>query len=506
MFETISSPKIISFLLIGSGATFLFIAIIAGIRLKSKLPEPLQYRWLLLIWLMVFFFCGHLLIAWLLWHDFAFPHILIASSIFFGGTFSLFLIALTRASAKAFWESKSKLTRASATLKIKDSMLSREITAHSKTEAELERSNTLFLKDLFEMMIEVLANRDQYTFDHALHVASISKIIGKEMNLGEDELDILELGCLVHDIGKTAIPDDILLKPDRFDNQDRKIMDYHPLIGAKLITRHIQDDRITDIILKHHERLDGSGYPFGLKSEDIGILPRIVGVADTYDALVSKRPYKAPFSHEKAMDVLRDEVKDGKLDKDVVRVFSKAFKNHKLLHSSLPITAGFMKDIELFRSRAYFREPLSDFYNYRYLLSLDDAGFLAKEDLAYDLILIRFPDFNSLQLDIGYAVADQVADELGHNLLEIVAAISHKRKYYDGSAMFFKKGLDYLVYSECEEQYSRSELLDRVTRILDQAETDWHLVYTISSRQFSPGTPVVQAICRLFSETLPKSS
>ena len=165
-----------------------------------------------------------------------------------------------------------------------------------------------------------------------------------------------------------------------------------------------------------------------------------------------------------------------------------------------------MKDIELFRSRAYFREPLSDFYNYRYLLSLDDAGFLAKEDLAYDLILIRFPDFNSLQLDIGYAVADQVADELGHNLLEIVAAISHKRKYYDGSAMFFKKGLDYLVYSECEEQYSRSELLDRVTRILDQAETDWHLVYTISSRQFSPGTPVVQAICRLFSETLPKSS
>ena len=172
-----------------------------------------------------------------------------------------------------------------------------------------------------------------------------------------------------------------------------------------------------------------------------------------------------------------------------------------MLQSTRQITAGFMKDVELFRSRAYFREPLSDFYNYRYLLSLDDARLLAKEDLAYDLILICFPGFNSLQLDIGYAVADQVADELGHNLLEIIAAVSHKRKYYDGSSMLFKKGLDYLIYSECDEQYSRSELLKQITRILDQAETDWHLMYAISSHQFPPGTPVVQAICRLLDQT-----
>jgi len=506
LFETISTPKFISFLLIAAGASLLFVAIITGMRLKRKLPLSLQYKWLLLIWLMAFFFCGHLFFAWLLWHDFAFPHILIAASIFFGGTFALFLIALTRASARAFWESKTKLKEASATLKIKNSMLDREITAHSKTEAELERSNTLFLKDLFEMMVEVLANRDQYTFDHAIHVAALSKIVGEEIGLDKEELEILELGCLVHDIGKTAIPDDILLKPDRFDFQDRKIMDYHPLIGAKLISRHIQDDRITDIILKHHERLDGSGYPFGLKGQDIGLLPRIVGVADTYDALVSLRPYKTPFSHKKAMAVLRDEANSGKLDSNVVKVFGKVIKSHKQSLATHPITAGFMKDIELFRSRAYFREPLSDFYNYRYLLSLDDARLLAKEYLAYDLILIRFPDFNSLQVDIGYAVADQVADELGHNLLEIITTISRTRKYYDGSVMLFKKGLDYLVYSECEEPYNREELLGNVTGILDQAETDWHLVYTISSHQFAPGTPIVQAICRLFSETVSQKS
>ncbi len=503
MFTGIFSAKIISFLLMASGATLLFSAIIAGLGLKKRLPRALQSRWLLLISLMALFFCGHLLFAYLLWHDFAFPHMLIAISIFFGGTFAVGLIALTRASAKTFYESKTKLIKASAILKLKTSRLDKEISARSKTEAELERSNTLFLKDLFEMMIEVLANRDQYTFDHALHVAAISNKIGEKMNLSADELEILELGCLVHDIGKTAIPDDILLKPDRFDVQDRKIMDYHPLIGAKLISRHIMDDRITDIILKHHERLDGSGYPFGLKGEDIGILPRIVGVADTYDALVSQRPYKTPFSHEKALAVLEEEVKAGKLDGQVVKVFSEEVKPLKMLQSTRQVTAGFMKDIELFRSRAYFREPLSDFYNYRYLLSLDDARLLAKEHLAYDLILVRFPDYTHLQMDIGYAVADQVSDELGHDLLGVVAAMSNERQYYDGSAMLFKKGLDYLIYSECEEPYSRSQLLEEIAAILDQAETDWHLVSVITSHQFPRGTPVVQAICRLLDLTKP---
>ncbi len=495
------SLKIVSFLLIGTGTVFVLSAIIAGLQLRNKLPPLLRNRWLQLIGLMVFFFCGHLLVTYLLWHDFAFPHILIAASIFFSGFFALLLIAHIKASVKTLLESESKFTRASEIIKLKANRLDREITARSQTEAELERTSTLFLKDLFEMMIEVLANRDQYTFDHAHHVATISHSIGEQMGLPADMLEILELGCLIHDIGKTAIPDDVLLKPDQFDCQDRKIMDYHPLIGAKLISRHIQDDRITDIILQHHERLDGSGYPFGLKGEDIGILPRIVAVADTYDALISQRPYKTSFSVKKALELLWDEAEAGVLDKKVVESLSKVIESLKVLESSRPITAGFMKEVELFRSRTYFREPLTDFYNYRYLLSLDDARLLKKDSFSYDLILIRFPGFDKLQLDIGYAVADQVVDELGHDLLEITTIFSHEREYYDGSVMLFRKGLDYLIYAEYEEKYSRSKLLERISRILDTAENDWHLLYTLYSHQFTPGTPVVQAICRLFDQT-----
>lgn len=465
------------------------------------LPARLRTRWLQIIWLMIFFFCGHLLVAYLLWHDFSFPHLLIAASIFSGGFFSLLLISHIKAYTRTLIEIETKCTTVNKILKLQDSKLHNEISAHSQTEAELKRTNTLFLKDLFEMMVEVLANRDQYTFDHALHVAAISTSIGIRMGLSTEQLEVLELGCLVHDIGKTAIPDDVLLKPDQFDYQDRKIMDYHPLIGAKLISRHIQDDRITDIILKHHERLDGSGYPFGIKGDEIGILPRIVAVADTYDALVSNRPYKTPFSKKKAMEVLRDEAKAGQLDPKVVKAFSKVVGSLKSMAITQKITAGFMKEIELFRSRAYFREPLTDFYNYRYLLSLDDAKLLKKGKIPYDLILIRFPGFDKLQLDIGYAVADQVVDELGGNILQITSSFSEPREYYDGSVMLFKKGLDYLIYSECEEEYCRSNLIGKLTKLLDNTETDWHLLYSVCSQKFDPGTPVVQAICRLFDQT-----
>lgn len=350
-------------------------------------------------------------------------------------------------------------------------------------------------------MDEVLANRDQYTFNHAFHVATISKEIGRELGLSEEELEIIELGCLVHDIGKTAIPDDVLLKPDSFDNRDKDIMAYHPLIGAKLIARHIQDDRITDIILNHHERLDGSGYPNGLKGDEIGLLPRIVAVADTYDALVSHRPYKKSLSPEETIHILKTEAKIGHLDSRIVRTLIKIQESIKSMDVHKQVTAGFMKDVELFRNRSYFREPLTDFYNYRYLFSLDDAKLLKKNELYYDLILINFLEFGKFQLDIGYAIADQVLDELGENILKKCEEFSCKREDYDGSVMLFRKGIDYIIYSECEENDHLDDLLEQVTIFLEQAEIDWHLLYNLYTQRYEPGVPVIQAICKLFEKT-----
>ena len=493
--------KIISATLIAAGTILQLTSIIAGFRLKKRLPDQVRDKWLQVIRLLIFFFCGHLLFAFLLLHDFPYPRVLIDASIFFGGVFAMLLITLTKTTAQKIMEKEAQISKAAAALKSTDTKLSKEIVARRHTEQELQKAHRLFLKDLFEMMDEVLANRDQYTFNHAIHVATVSKEIGRELGLSEEDLESLELGCLVHDIGKTAIPDDVLLKPGLFDYRDKDIMTYHPLIGAKLIARHIQDDQITDIIINHHERLDGSGYPAGLKGDDIGLLPRIVAVADTYDALVSKRPYKKSLSHEKAINILKKEAKAGRLDSRIVRTLIKVRHSIKSMDAGRQITAGFMKDVELFRNRSYFREPLTDFYNYRYLFFLDDARLLKKNELLYDLILINFPKFGTFQLDIGYAVADQVLDELGENILKKCEEFSSRREHYNGSVMIFRKGLDYLIYSECEEDDHLADLLEQITILLKQAETDWHLLYNVFTQRYEPGFPVIQAICRLFEKT-----
>jgi len=495
------SVKIISTALIAAGTISLLSSIIAGFKLRKRLPGQVRDKWLQIIILLIFFFCGHLLFAFLLLHGFPYPQILIDASIFFGGIFALLLIALARTAANKIMAKEAQICQAAATQKLSDTKLSCEIVARRQTEHELRKSSVLFLKELFEMMDEVLANRDQYTFNHAFHVATISKAIGRELRLSEEELEIMELGCLVHDIGKTAIPDDVLLKPDLFDDRDKDIMAYHPLIGAKLIARHIQDDRITDIILNHHERLDGSGYPNGLKGDEIGLLPRIVAVADTYDALVSHRPYKKSLSPEETIHILKTEAKIGHLDSRIVRTLIKVQDSIKSIDVHRQVTAGFMKDVELFRNRSYFREPLTDFYNYRYLFSLDDAKLLKKNELYYDLILINFLEFGKFQLDIGYAIADQVLDELGENILEKCEEFSSKREDYDGSVMIFRKGIDYIIYSECEENDHLADLLEQITTFLDQAEIDWHLLHNVYTQRYDPGFPVIQAICKLFEKT-----
>ncbi|MDR9501806.1 MAG: HD domain-containing protein [Desulfurivibrionaceae bacterium] len=472
------------------GAGLMLIALISGIRLTKKIPTRLQDKWRFLLMLMAIFFCGHLLFAALLFRRFPFPDILIGLSIFLGGAFSLLVIHLTKGALKKFQEEECKLSKATANIQQK--------------ERKLAESNALYLKDLFEMIAEVLANRDQHTFEHDLQVAAIAKLIGEKLGLSEETLTSLELGCLAHDIGKTAIPDDILLKPAKFTFQDRNIMEYHPLIGAKLVARHIQDDKVIDIILNHHERLDGSGYPAGLKGDEIGILPRIVAAADTYESLISRRSYKKPISTEEALDILREEVAKGRLDGRIVDILIAIVPQLPEVEETIPITAGFMKNIEIFRNRTYFREPLSDFYNYRYLLFLDDAEVLHKETLPYDLMLISFPNFGTFQQEKGYLVADQAFDEIGQNLLDICKNFSQPRDFYDGSVMLFRKRNDYLIYQEHEDENTASvSVFNDISKTLSRFKEEWGLHFILVSHPCPPGQPTSKALHNLLKKAEP---
>lgn len=148
--------------------------------------------------------------------------------------------------------------------------------------------------------------RDEITGNHVVRMAKYSREIGEALGLSEKECDEIEYAAPMHDIGKIGIEDKILQKPGKFEQQEWLTMQKHTLIGHSILSnsqsRYIQTGSI--IALNHHERFDGGGYPNGIGGKEIPLVARIVAVADVYDALVSKRPYKSAWNPKDAQDYL----------------------------------------------------------------------------------------------------------------------------------------------------------------------------------------------------------
>ena len=134
--------------------------------------------------------------------------------------------------------------------------------------------------------------KDPYTKGHSDRVAEYSVLIGKSLNLSEEELKNLKLGGLFHDIGKIGVPDSILLKESRLDDEEYSQIKNHPLIGVHILSNATIFQDIIPIVKHHHERFDGKGYPSQLSGKDIPYLARIVSIADSFDAMTSKRSYR----------------------------------------------------------------------------------------------------------------------------------------------------------------------------------------------------------------------
>src|SRR5258708_3649690 len=147
--------------------------------------------------------------------------------------------------------------------------------------------------------------------------------IGREIGFSAEQLTELEWGGLLHDIGKMGIPEQILRKPASLDLDEMDVMRRHPMIGGDMTHGVAFLERIRPMIRNHHERMDGSGYPDGLRGEQISIGARIVAAADTYDALTSDRPYQPGRPTDQAM-VIMNRLAGTTLDKGVVEALSRA--------------------------------------------------------------------------------------------------------------------------------------------------------------------------------------
>lgn len=149
--------------------------------------------------------------------------------------------------------------------------------------------------------------RDSYTGGHCARLAKAAVELGHRLGLRSDELRVLRLGGFLHDLGKLSIPDAILLKPGPLTEEERVAMKAHPIAGERLCQPLQSLDAVRTVIRHHHERWDGSGYPDGLSGDGIPLTAQILGLVDVFDALITRRPYKAPFPREEAVEILEKE-------------------------------------------------------------------------------------------------------------------------------------------------------------------------------------------------------
>ena len=158
---------------------------------------------------------------------------------------------------------------------------------------------------------------------HSDRLVGCAVQLGKSLGMSEGDLEELRLGCLLHDIGKVAVPDSILLKPGRLNPQETEIMRQHPIIGERICAPLKLLRPILPIIRHHHERMDGTGYPDGLCAEEIPLKARILHVAEVYDALIHDRSYREALSSEEALEILHLEAAYGWLDASLVWKFAR---------------------------------------------------------------------------------------------------------------------------------------------------------------------------------------
>jgi len=163
--------------------------------------------------------------------------------------------------------------------------------------------------------------RDPYTEGHCERLSTYAVALGSALGLSDDDLAALGRGGFLHDVGKIGIPDALLLKGDRLTPDEYEQVKLHPVIGERLLGDLRSLAPVRPIVRHHHERLDGSGYPDGLRGAEIPLLAHVVSIVDAFDAMTTPRPYRTAMSHPAAIVELRADVRRGTMSRDLVEMF-----------------------------------------------------------------------------------------------------------------------------------------------------------------------------------------
>ena len=187
---------------------------------------------------------------------------------------------------------------------------------------ELERAESVLFS-----LARSIEGKDPYTHGHCERLAEYSARLGEHLQLPEEQLIALRRAGVVHDVGKIAVPDAILLKPGRLTAEEWTLIKEHPVVGERICAPLKSFRLVLPIIRHHHEKLDGSGYPDGLRGDAIPVTARVLQIVDVYDALTTDRPYKKAFSITDALQTIKEEVAKGWWDPQIFEQFEQLLRS-----------------------------------------------------------------------------------------------------------------------------------------------------------------------------------
>ena len=302
---------------------------------------------------------------------------------------------------------------------------------------ELNKQKDENYKEVLYSFVDMVEKRDPYTAGHSKRVAIYSKLIAETLNLSKEECELVYEAGMLHDIGKVVIPDSILLKPMSLLDIEFELIKEHVNIGASLLHNIKNFNSISNIIKCHHERENGSGYPNGLRSNEIPFLAKIMAVADSFDAMTTNRAYSKVMNKNEALAEV-EQCKEILFDKEVVDAAQKVFSKIEL-HSHVnqnPITS-----MDKARFSYFYNDQLTGLHNKEYLeFVIQSKEF---EDFKY-ISFFSLKNFslynNKYTWEMGDVFLKDIAKELLFNFSE--------------SEIFRLNGDDFIILSKKRVEFS----------------------------------------------------
>jgi len=323
-----------------------------------------------------------------------------------------------------------------------------------KSREIVERKIKDYEQHIFSL-VNIIEQRDSYTAGHTQRVAKYSVLIAKEMGFNQEKIDDMYRASMLHDIGKISTPDSILLKPGKLTALEYDIIKEHVVVSYELLNKVDIYKDIAEIIRHHHEHYDGSGYPQGLKGDEIPILSQIMTVADAFDAMTTNRIYKARKSVDIALLELK-ELSGKQFNREVVKAASNALC---CIEVELGISQKPNTKIERERFSYFYRDQVTGIYNREYLEFV--LAYNHSDEFNINCInSIYLHHFGQYNQKNGWAKGDKLLKEFA----EAIEALGHN------DLVFRMYGDDFLVLNE--KHYNISDDINKLMKTLEGTGLD----------------------------------